>query len=93
MELLNSALAVVGFLFVSLLMLNAWFIKRLVHKLDTLSEVVSVAMPTQQGKIDGLEKTCEGIKKEVDTLVLNLKEVTDLKVRVGVLEYATKVTN
>lgn len=92
-DIVQAVAYIVGFLLVSLLSLNAWFVRRLVAKLDSVSDTVNSvngALPTQNLKIEGLEKSVEAVKDQITAFGQDMKEMNELKIKVAVLEHQMK---
>lgn len=96
-EVIRIILQVMGFLLISLLFANLWFIRRLVDKIDQMSTIVNSVIPTenakQQEKLKSLEDSHKELKDEVHKVRSEFQNVGALQVRVGVLEYALKIKN
>lgn len=74
---------------------NLWFIRRMVDQIEKMSQVVNSVIPMetakQQENLKNLSKSHEELRQEVHKIGQEFKKVSELQVRVGILEYALRI--
>ena len=74
-----------------LLLLNFFFIKRLVKDLDRMQSAIA-KLPVQQTKLDNLSEKFSSLESEIKSVGKDLRDFGRVRERVAVLEYAMGIT-
>ena len=76
-----------------LLMVNIWFVGRLVKRIDTMDETVKSRFPVQANELKNMAVQIADLKNEVSHISSDFKDVGRLRERIAVLEYAAMNKN
>lgn len=71
-----------------LLILNGFFIRGLVKKLQRMDETLTMALPEQNAQIKSLQSNLDMIRSEFHEFKTEIREINSLKADVAVLKYA-----
>lgn len=88
--LLQAGLAVIGTAFLLLLSGNLYFVRKLVEKIDKVEKAVQENLPGTQAKVDLMETKIADIRSDLQRIGNDFKDVSSLRERVAVLEFALK---
>lgn len=75
-----------GFVLSSLFMVNIFFVRRLVIKIDDLEKAVDQRLPVQQTEIKNICKEIESVKLHIANLSHDVKDFGHIRERVAVIE-------